>query len=229
MKAALALVFFACIAGSMASNSRAGFLTEIQGQLQVVAQSVFAQLQQSILGFVQQAVGGLQSLVGTIGARFDFNFQALVDQFKPLLEQLAGQALAQVLGGLQGILGARALPDIGAIFADFWASISGAVTGLGQHALNQGLAAVLGGLGGSRAFADIFASLSQQVSAAVTAAQGALSGALGGLTALGSQILDASKPHWEQLQEQLVGHGLNVLGSLAESINNVHGSIVGGR
>jgi len=105
MKAALALVFFACIAGSMASNSRAGFLTEIQGQLQVVAQSVFAQLQQSILGFVQQAVGGLQSLVGTIGGRFDFNFQALVDQFKPLLEQLAGQALAQVLGGLQGILG----------------------------------------------------------------------------------------------------------------------------
>jgi len=71
--------------------------------------------------------------------------------------------------------------------------------------------------------------LSAQVGAAVTAAQGALSGALGGLSALGSQLLDASKPHWEQLQEQLVGHGLNVLGSIAESINNAHGAIVGGR
>ena len=71
--------------------------------------------------------------------------------------------------------------------------------------------------------------LSQQIGSAVTAAQGALSGALGNLSALGSSILDASKPHWEQLQEQLVGHGLNVLGSLSETINNVHGSLTGGR
>ena len=71
--------------------------------------------------------------------------------------------------------------------------------------------------------------LSQQVSGVVSAAQSALSGALGSLSALGSNILDASKPHWEQLQEQLVGHGLNVLGSISETINNVHGSITGGR
>ena len=71
--------------------------------------------------------------------------------------------------------------------------------------------------------------LQQQVSTVVSAAQSALSGALGSLSALGSNILDASKPHWEQLQEQLVGHGLNVLGSLSETINNVHGSITGGR
>ena len=73
------------------------------------------------------------------------------------------------------------------------------------------------------------AGLQEQISGAVSAAQGALSGALGSLTALGSNILDASKPHWEQLQEQLVGHGLNVLGSLSETINNVHGSIAGGK
>ena len=69
--------------------------------------------------------------------------------------------------------------------------------------------------------------LQQQIAGAVSVAQSALSGALGSLSALGSNILDASKPHWEQLQEQLVGHGLNVLGSLSETINNVHGSIVG--
>ncbi|CCO36179.1 hypothetical protein RSOLAG1IB_11755 [Rhizoctonia solani AG-1 IB] len=67
----------------------------------------------------------------------------------------------------------------------------------------------------TRAIGDIFGGLSAQVGAAVTAAQGALTGALGGLQALGSQILNASKPHWEQLQEQLVGHGLNVLGFLS--------------
>ena len=54
----------------------------------------------------------------------------------------------------------RASIDIGAIFNDFIAQIIPAITGIGSHLLNTGLAAVLGGLGslgGSRAFADIFA------------------------------------------------------------------------
>ena len=76
---------------------------------------------------------------------------------------------------------------------------------------------------------DFVVDLQQQISGAVTAAQGALSGALSNISALGSSLLDASKPHWEQLQEQLVGHGLNVLGSLSETISNVHGSITGGK
>jgi hypothetical protein len=231
MKAALALVFFACIAGSMASNVRAGFFDQLLAQGEVVAQSIFAQLQQTVLGLVQQAVGQLSSLVGSIGGRFDFDFASIFAQFQPLLAQFANQALGQILGGLSGLIGGRAGLDFGAIFQDFLASVTPAITGLGQHFLNQGLAAVLGGLGnlgGSRALSDIFASLSGQVAAAVAAAQGALSGALGGLSALGSQILDASKPHFEQLQEQLIGHGLNVLGSLAETINNVHGSVVSG-
>jgi hypothetical protein len=71
--------------------------------------------------------------------------------------------------------------------------------------------------------------LSQQIGAAVTAAQGALTGALNNLSTLGSNLVDATKPHLEQLQEQLVGHGLNVLGSISETINNLHGSITGGR
>ena len=48
--------------------------------------------------------------------------------------------------------------NIGGIFNDFWTGISTQVTELGQHFLNQGLAAVLGGLGslGSRGISDIF-------------------------------------------------------------------------
>ncbi|CAM4820287.1 unnamed protein product, partial [Rotaria magnacalcarata] len=67
------------------------------------------------------------------------------------------------------------------------------------------------------------------LSGAVSVAQGAIQGALGNLAAIGSGILDASKPHFQQLQEQLIGHGLNALGSLSETINNLHGSITGGR
>ncbi len=103
MKAALALVFFACIAGSMASTARAGVFDQLLAQGQVVAQGIFAQLQQQVLSFVQQAVGQLSTLVGSIGGRFDF--ASLFDQFKPLLAQFANQALAQVLGGLSGFIG----------------------------------------------------------------------------------------------------------------------------
>ncbi|EUC55999.1 hypothetical protein RSOL_152840 [Rhizoctonia solani AG-3 Rhs1AP] len=69
----------------------------------------------------------------------------------------------------------------------------------------------------SRGVGDTFASLSAQVEAAVVAAQGALTGMLGGLGALGSNLLEASKPHWEQLQGQIFGHVLNVRGSVSET------------
>ena len=103
MKAAIALIFFACFAGSMASA------VPIMGQLvqqgQAIAQAVIAQLQSQILALVQQAVGQLSALVGSIG-RVDLSmFTNLLDQFKPLLESLAGQALGSVLGSLQGIFG----------------------------------------------------------------------------------------------------------------------------
>ncbi|KAF8676837.1 hypothetical protein RHS04_06244 [Rhizoctonia solani] len=81
----------------------------------------------------------------------------------------------------------------------------------------------------TRAISDIFAGISMQIGGAVSAAQGALTGVLGGLQTLGSQILDASKPHWEQLQEQLSGHLVNAVGLISETINNVHLSIIGGR
>ncbi|CAF1541115.1 unnamed protein product, partial [Rotaria sordida] len=71
--------------------------------------------------------------------------------------------------------------------------------------------------------------LSNQFATIFNAAQAAVSGVVGNIVQVGSGILDASKPHWEQLQEQLVGHGVNVLGSLSETINNLHGTITGGR
>jgi len=231
MKAALALVFLACIAGSMASDARADFVGQLVQQGQAVAQALIGQLQQQILQLVQQAVGQLSSLVGSVGGRFDLNFNSLLDQFKPLLQQLAGQALGSIMGSITGLLGGNGRIDFGSIFSGFLAEIQGSLTGIKDHLINQGLAAVLGSLGslGGRGIGDIFASLSQQIGAAVTAAQGALSGALGNLSALAGNLVDASKPHWEQLQGQLVGHGLNALGSLSETINNLHGSMTGGR
>ena len=55
------------------------------------------------------------------------------------------------------VFAGRASVDLGAIFGGFFSEIQGALTGIGQHFLNQGLAAVLGGIGGSRAIGDIFA------------------------------------------------------------------------
>lgn len=53
----------------------------------------------------------------------------------------------------------RAAIDVAGILGGFWNEIQGALTGIGQHFVNQGLAAVLGGLGslgGSRGLGDIF-------------------------------------------------------------------------
>merc|ERR1711939_941543 len=181
MKAAIALIFFACFAGSMANPLVEGLVGQGQAIISAVVTNLHSQIQNIITG-----------------------------------------ALGQLTGVLGGIIGGTARLDLSGIFGDFLSQIQGAVTGIGQRLLNQGLAAVLGGLGGSRGIGDFLAGISQQIGAVVSGAQGAISGALGGL-------VDASKPPWEQLQEQLVGHGLNVLGSLSETINNLHGSITGGR
>ncbi|CAM2715980.1 unnamed protein product [Rotaria socialis] len=229
MKAALAILFFTCIAGSMASDLST-LLNLATQQGQGIIQSVLANLQQTLMGLLSNGVGQLTTLIGSIGGRFDIDFNQIFSQLTSSLPTLVNSLLAQLVGSLPSLLsGIRAL-DIGAIFGDFWNQISGSVAGIGQHLLNQGLSAVLGSLsGGSRAFGDFWSSLTEQLSGAVSVAQGAIQGALGNLAAIGSGIIDASKPHFQQLQEQLVGHGLNALGSLSETINNLHGSIVGRR
>jgi len=237
MKAAIALIFFACIAGSMADNAIFQGVEQLVQQAQAVAQTVISQLKDQVIGLVQQAFGQIQSLVGAsagragLGGLGDALGQAL-NQVKEIAHALANNALSSVLGSLGGLLGGRGdvFNGIQQALGEFLQQMQGTITSIGQHVLNQGLSAVLGGLGslGSRGIGDIFSGLSAQVSAAVAAAQGALSGAVGGLQALGGSLLDSAKPHWQQLQEQLVGHGLNVLGSLSETVNNLHGTITSG-
>ncbi|CAF1480524.1 unnamed protein product [Rotaria sp. Silwood1] len=228
MKAALALVFLSCIVGSMASDSRSQFVDQLVQQGQVVAQAVFTQLQQQIISLVQQAVNQLSSLVSSLG-RFDLSWDGIVHHFSSILNHLIGNAIGSVIQGFLGGPPSRGFVDLAGVFHAFLQQIKEAITQMGQQILSQGLAAALSSFGGSRGFGDIFATLQQQIANAVTVAQGVLQGALGNLSALGSTVLDASKEHWEQLQEQLVGHGLNALGSISETINNLHGTITGGR
>jgi len=200
----------------------------VLGQGQAIIQAVVGQLQQQFTAIIQQAFGHLTGLLGSIGGRFDFaNILALV---QPFIDQAMQGLMSQLTGGLTTLIGGgRAALDVKSIFSEWLASLTGQVTAIGQHLLNQGLGAVLGSLGGSRGLNDLWAALTQQLSGAVSIAQGVLSGALGNLSTIGAGLIDASKPHWEQLQENLVGHGLNVLGSVSETINNLHGSITSGR
>jgi len=229
MKAALAIILFACVAGSMAAD-HTQLLGDLVKQGQAVAQTVFQNLQQRLQEAVQQALGGLKSLVGSLGGRFDFNFDALLSQFGPLVSQLVNGALRQVLGSITGLVGGRSSLDLGEVFKQLLQQLQATATHVGQQVLNTGLASVLGALGnlgGSRIFGDIFDTLKQHFNTAVSAANGALQGALGGLAQLGSDLVASSKPHFQSLQEQLVNHGLNALGSISESISNIHGSITG--
>jgi len=229
------IIFFACFGACMATDARMAFVDQLLQQGQQMGVSIMNMISQQILALAQQASQQLQQLAASLGGRFDI--MSIVQQFdimgmfKPILQQLTAQ-VTNVLSNLNlsSIFGGRKI-ELGAIFADFWSSISHAVTGMGQHFVNQGLSAVLGGLGslGGRGIGDIFSNLSAQIAALVNAGQSALSGIVGNITSIATGVLDASKPHWEQLQEQLVGHGLNVLNTLGQTINDLHGSVTGGR
>ena len=106
MKAVLALVFFACVAGSMASTP-AQLAGQIVQQGQAVAQAVLGQLQQQIQQLLQQAIGSISALVGSIGGRGDLS--TLFDQITALLNGQINQVLGQVLAGLSGLIGGMSL------------------------------------------------------------------------------------------------------------------------
>jgi len=234
MKAALALVFLACIAGSMAANPVAEIGQQLLAQGQAVVQSVLGLLQQQITAVAQQAAQKIAQLAQALGGRADIFqelFATIMGSIKPHLDQLLGN----VLGSLGSMLGggrAGLFDSLQSVFTDFINSIKPAVGGMVSHLTNQGLSAVLGslgGLGGRIDFSEIFSTLGGHITNLTNVAKETIAGALGNLQAIGSNMLGAAKPHWEQLQESLVGHGLNVLGSLSDTINNLHGSITGGR
>jgi len=234
MNAAIVLIFVACFGACMATDARMAFVDQLLQQGQQLAQTMLGLISQQILALAQQASQQLSQLASSLGRSLDFLPQIL-GMIQPLLNQFLAQAVGALgnVFNLSSMLGGGRAVDVSAIFADFWGSISHAVTGMGQHFLNQGLSAVMGGLtgvlGGGRGFGDIFSTLSNQISALVSAGQNALSGIVGNVSNIVTGVLDASKPHWEQLQEQLVGHGLNVMNTLGQTINDLHGSITGGR
>jgi len=222
------IIFFACFGACMATESRLAIFDSLFQQAQQMGATILNILSQQVLELAHQASLQLQQIAGSMG-RFD-----LMAVLSPMLNQLLSgltQQVAGLLGGLNlgSIFGGRVSINIGQIFQDFLAQVTPAITGLGQHFLNQGLSAVLGAIGGGRIFGDLLSGLSAQISGLVSTAQNALTGIVGNITSLAGQVLDASKPHWESLQEQLVGHGLNVLNSLGNTINDLHGSITGGR
>ncbi|CAF0823473.1 unnamed protein product [Didymodactylos carnosus] len=212
------------------ADQRLAILDQAIGQAQQFAQSILGLVQQQLLALAQQATQQLQNLVSGLGNGRAFDFSQILSLVQPMIQQFISQITGSLgsIFNLSSILGGRAGLNLGQIFGDFWSTIAPAITGLGQHFLDQGLSAVLGAIG-SRGFGDIFANLSQQFSSILSAGQLAISNVVDNITGVVSGVLDASKPHWEQLQDQLLGHGLNVLNSLGQTINDLHGTITGGR
>ncbi|CAF1490995.1 unnamed protein product [Adineta steineri] len=227
MKAAIALIFFACVAGSMATDARGQMLDQLLSQGQVVMQSTMSILQAHLSTIASQALGQLTGLLASIGGRFDMS--AMLATFQPLLAQAANALLGQLMGSLSGLIGGRIFGDISAMFTDFLGQITTPLLAIGQNLLSQGLSAVVGSLAGSRFLGDFMSQISSSMAAAVATAQGVISQTVSSLSGVLSNIVDASKPHLADLQNQMLGHGMNVLGSLSETVNNLHGSLVGGQ
>ncbi|CAF1419878.1 unnamed protein product, partial [Adineta steineri] len=204
MKAAIALIFFACVAGSMATDARGQMLDQLLSQGQVVMQSTMSILQAHLSTIVSQALGQLTGLLASIGGRFDIS--TIFAQFQPLLASAAQGLLDQLMGSLSGLMGGRIFGDISAMFTEFLGQITTPLLAIGQTLLNQGLSAVVGSLAGSRFLGDFMSQISSSMAAAVATAQGVISQTVSSLGGVLSNIVDASKPHLADLQNQLMGH-----------------------
>jgi len=231
MSAAL-IIFFACFGACMATDARIQFLDQVIAQGQQMAATVLNMFSQQVVQIAQQVSQQIQQLAASLGGKGIFD--GVLSQLQALAGPLLNQLVSGVLGSLNlsSILGGRAdgvLSQIGGMFSEWFSGIQGALMGIGQHFVNQGLSAVLGAVGGmgGRGFGDIFGAISAQLSGLVSSAQTAVGGIWNNLTTIAGNVLETSKPHLAQLQEQLIGHGLNVLNSLGNTVTDLHGSLTG--
>ncbi|CAF0912978.1 unnamed protein product [Adineta steineri] len=144
MNAAIALIFFACVTGSMATDARSDIMNLLVQQGQGILSSTISMLQSQLMNIATQALGHLTGLIGSIGGRVAFSIDALLEQFKPLLAQAASGLLGQLMGNLSGLMGGRIFGDMSAMFTDFLSQITTPLLAIGQSLLNQGLSAVVG-------------------------------------------------------------------------------------
>jgi len=224
------IIFFACFGACMATDARAQFLDTIVVQGQQMVQTVLNMFSQQVMALAQQVSQQLQQLTSSLGGKgsFDNVIASLQQMIKPLLSQLLTSVVGQF--NLSSIFGGRGIFDtIKEQFQQFLAQVSGPILGIGQHFVNQGLSAVLGAVSGGRIFGELLSGLTSQLSALVSGAQTAVTGIMGNLQGIVGNVIDASKPHLAQLQEQLIGHGLNVLNSIGNTVTDLHGSLTGGR
>ncbi len=104
MKAALALIFFACVTGSMAQSIQEQILGGLLQQGQGLIQTIVGSLNGQIQNILQGALGQLSGLLSSIGGRFDL-LQQLLDSFKPMINQAISGLQSQLLSSLGGLFG----------------------------------------------------------------------------------------------------------------------------
>lgn len=107
MKAALAIIFVACLTGSMAADIQSQFFNQLIQQGQSVVEDIMNQLQtnimNSVINSVQEAAVNLEPINAFIESNPILNH--IVEQIKPQIAGPINIALAQILSGLSGLIG----------------------------------------------------------------------------------------------------------------------------
>jgi phage-related protein len=167
-------------------------------QVQNYLQNNGAQLQQTVADLWSQYGSQLQSLVGSLGKRSNVHkIEALSAQLKGDLTDAFNQLLDQALGHL---------------------------TDIATNLANLGLATIVSSLNGKKRFleslglGDAFNSILDGLTSTVT-------NVTSSVTDIYGQLVDAVTPHVQDLQDQLINHGLNAAQSLLDTLANISGTI----
>jgi len=166
--------------------------------LQGFLQNSGAQLQQTVSNLLSQYGSQVQSLLGSFGKRSN------VYQIEKLSAQLKG--------------------DLTDAFNELLNQALGHITDIATNIANLGLATIISGLNGKKRFleslglGDAFNSILSGLTSTVTSVTGAVTDVYG-------QLVDAVSPHIQDLQDQLINHGLNAAQSLLDTLSNISGTI----
>jgi len=225
----LLVVLMVCVASTYAQQFDLSALTNqlatlANGAIQEAINAALAGLSGLLGGKRQDALALIQGLLQNGGDQLQQTVSNLLAQYGSQVSALLGQ-----LGKRSNVykieqLSAQLKGDLTDAFNELLNQALGHITDIATNLANLGLATLVSGLGGKKRFLESLGlgDAFNNILAGLTSTVGNVTGAV---TDVYGQLVDAVTPHLQDLQDQLINHGLNAAQSLLDTLANISGTI----
>lgn len=173
-----------------------------------------------VQNLIQQLQGNLNLSAGSLSSTIN----NILSQFQSQVSQFLGQLGSPSARSALQKAAVQAKGEITDAFNELLNQALGHLTDIATSLANVGLASILGSLSGKRGLLDTLG-LTDAFNNITSTLAGHINNITGSLTDLATGVVGAVQPHFENLQNELINHGLNAAQSLVNTLSGINSSL----